>query len=63
MSELADIAAKIGVELRNRYTLEYVPTDQQRDGRFHPVVVKVIPPHGSPPLHAFWRRGYYAPSN
>jgi VWFA-related protein len=63
ISELPDIAAKIGVELRNRYLLGYIPTDQQHDGRYHPVVVKVIPPHGLPPLHAYWRRGYYAPSN
>jgi len=63
ISELPDIAAKIGVELRNRYVLGFIPTDQQHDGRYHPVVVKVIPPHGLPPLHAYWRRGYYAPSN
>ena len=63
ISELPDIAAKIGIELRNRYVLGYIPTDQQHDGRYHPVVVKVIPPHGLPPLHAYWRRGYYAPSN
>jgi Ca-activated chloride channel homolog len=63
ISELPDIAAKIGVELRNRYVLGFVPTDRQRDGRYHPVVVKVIPPHGLPPLHAYWRHGYYAPSN
>jgi len=63
ISELPDIAAKIGVELRNRYVLGYTPTDQQHDGRYHPVVVRVIPPHGLPPLHAYWRRGYYAPSN
>ena len=63
IAELPDIAAKIGVELRNRYVLGYIPTDQQHDGRYHPVVVKVIPPHGLPPLHAYWRRGYYAPSN
>jgi Ca-activated chloride channel homolog len=46
ISELPDIAAKIGVELRNRYVLGYIPTDQQHDGRYHPLVVKVIPPHG-----------------
>jgi Ca-activated chloride channel homolog len=63
ISELPDIAAKIGVELRNRYVLGYIPTDQQHDGRYHPLVVKVIPPHGLPALHAYWRRGYYAPSN
>ena len=62
ISELPDISAKIGVELRNRYLLGYVPTDQQHDGRYHPVVVKVIPPHGLPTLHAYWRRGYFAPS-
>jgi len=62
VDELPDIAAKIGVELRNRYMIGYVPTGQQHDGRYHPITVKVIPPHGLPPLHAYWRRGYYAPS-
>jgi len=61
MSEMPDIAAKIGIELRNRYVLGYSPTDQQRDGRYHPVQVKLIPPRGLPPLRAFWRKGYYAP--
>jgi len=61
LGELPDIAAKIGVELRNRYVLGYSPTDKQRDGRYHPVTVKIIPPHGLPPLHAYWRHGYYAP--
>ena len=53
--ELPDIAAKIGIELRNRYVLGYSPTDQQRDGRYHRVQVKVVPPRGLPPLKAFWR--------
>jgi VWFA-related protein len=61
-SELPDIAAKIGVELRNRYVLGYSPTDRQRDGRYHKVQVKMVPPHGLPPLRAFWRMGYYAPA-
>lgn len=62
LAELPDIAAKIGIELRNRYVLGYSPTDQQRDGRYHRVQVKVVPPHGLPPLHAYWRLGYYAPA-
>jgi Ca-activated chloride channel family protein len=62
ISELPDIAAKIGVELRNRYMIGFVPTDKQHDGRYHQLVVKVIPPHGLPTLHAYWRRGYFAPS-
>jgi Ca-activated chloride channel family protein len=62
-AELPDIAAKIGIELRNRYVLGYSPTDKQRDGRYHRVQVKMVPPHGLPPLKAFWRTGYYAPAN
>jgi Ca-activated chloride channel homolog len=62
-AEMPDIAAKIGMELRNRYIIGYTPTDQQRDGRYHPVQVKVTPPRGLPPLKASWRRGYFAPAN
>ncbi len=60
--ELPDIAAKIGLELRNRYVLGYTPAGHPRDGRYHTVQVKLVPPKGLPPLKAFWRRGYYAPS-
>ncbi|HYW43034.1 MAG TPA: VWA domain-containing protein [Bryobacteraceae bacterium] len=60
--ELPDIAAKIGIELRNRYVLGYSPTDRLRDGRYHHVQVKVVPPRGLPPLKASWRLGYYAPA-
>jgi Ca-activated chloride channel family protein len=60
--ELPDIAAKIGIELRNRYVLGFSPTDTQRDGRYHRVQVKVVTPHGLPTLRASWRLGYYAPS-
>jgi len=63
LSDLPDIAAKIGVELRNRYVLGYSPSDQQRDGRYHRVQVKVVPPHGLPPMRAYWRLGYYAPAD
>jgi VWFA-related protein len=62
-NDLPDITAKIGIELRNRYILGYSPANQQRDGRYRPVQVKVVPPRGLPPLKAFWRRGYYAPSD
>jgi Ca-activated chloride channel family protein len=64
VTELPDIAAKIGVELRNRYVLGYSPTDPHRDGRYHRVEVKVLPPRGLgiPKLSARWRLGYFAPS-
>jgi VWFA-related protein len=62
LSEMPDIAAKIGIELRNRYVLGYSPGNQPRDGRYHRVQVKLAPPHGLPSLKAFWRTGYYAPA-
>ncbi len=62
INEMPDIASKIGIELRNRYVLGYSPTAQTRDGKYHHVQVKVIPPRGLPPLKAFWRPGYYAPT-
>ncbi len=62
VSELPDIAAKIGVELRNRYVLGYSPTSQVRDGRYHTLQVKVVPPKGLPALRPYFRRGYYAPA-
>jgi VWFA-related protein len=62
VSELPDIAAKIGVELRNRYVLGYSPTSQVRDGRYHTLQVKVVPPKGLPAMRPYFRRGYYAPA-
>ena len=62
MVELLDIAARIGVELRNRYVLGFNPKDRANDGRYHKVNVKVMQPRGLPPLKAYWRTGYYAPA-
>jgi VWFA-related protein len=60
--ELPDIAAKIGLELRNRYVLGYSPTKAMRDGRYHRVDVKLLPPKGLPKMSAHWRTGYFAPA-
>ena len=62
LNELADIAAKIGVELRNQYVLYYTPKNEVRDGKYRHVLVKLAQPRGLPPLKAFFRVGYYAPS-
>jgi len=62
VNELPDIAAKIGIELRNQYILGYSPTNRQKDGKYRRVQVKLVQPKGLPPLRAFWRLGYYAPS-
>jgi len=62
LNELADIAAKIGIELRNQYVLYYSSTNQTRDGKYRHVNVKLVQPRGLPPLKAYFRLGYYAPS-
>ena len=62
LNELPDVAAKIGIELRNQYVLGYTPTNQERDGKYRRVQVKLVQPRGLPPLRAFWRLGYYAPA-
>jgi VWFA-related protein len=62
VNELPDIAAKIGIELRNQYILGYAPQNRERDGRYRRIQVKLVQPRGLPPLRAFWRMGYYAPS-
>jgi len=61
-ARLSDIAQKISVDLRNRYLLGYVPTNTERNGKYHVVEVKIIPPKGLPPVRAHWRTGYYAPT-
>jgi VWFA-related protein len=62
LNELPDIASKIGVELRNQYILGYSPQNRDHDGKYRRVQVKLVQPRGLPPLRAFWRLGYYAPS-
>jgi VWFA-related protein len=62
LSELPDIAAKIGMELRNQYLLGYSPQNQEKDGKYRHVEVKLVQPHGMPLLRAFWRMGYNAPT-
>jgi Ca-activated chloride channel homolog len=61
VNELPDIASKIGVELRNQYVLGYAPQNQEHDGKYRHVQVKLVQPKGLPPLRAFFKQGYYAP--
>jgi Ca-activated chloride channel family protein len=61
LNELPDIAAKIGIELRNQYLLGYAPVNQEKDGKYRRVKVQLQQPRGLPPLKAFFRLGYYAP--
>lgn len=61
-NELADVATKIGIELRNQYVLAYRPTNKTRDGRWRKIKVKLTPPKGLPHLNVFAKTGYYAPA-
>jgi Ca-activated chloride channel family protein len=61
-NELADVATKIGIELRNQYVLGYRPTRPGRDGKWRKIKVKLNPPKGLPPLHVYAKTGYYAPT-
>jgi Ca-activated chloride channel family protein len=61
-NELADVATKIGIELRNQYVLGYRPTNRTKDGHWRKIKVKLIPPKGLPHLNVYSKMGYYAPS-
>jgi Ca-activated chloride channel homolog len=61
-NDLADVATKIGVELRNQYVLGYRPAKVVRDGKWRKIKVKLLPPKGLPPLKVYARTGYYAPA-
>ncbi len=62
LNELPDVAAKIGIELRNQYVLGYISKNQTRDGKYRKVQVRLNQPRGLPPLRALHRQGYYAPN-
>jgi Ca-activated chloride channel family protein len=61
-NDLADVATKIGIELRNQYVLGYRPSKVVRDGKWRKIKVKLMPPKGLPPLRVYARMGYYAPA-
>jgi Ca-activated chloride channel family protein len=62
LNDLPDIATKIGMELRNQYVLGYHPSHKAHDARWRKIKIKLRAPKGLPPLTAFAKTGYYAPS-
>jgi Ca-activated chloride channel family protein len=62
LSDLPDIASKIGMELRNQYVLGYKPSNARHDGSWRKIKVKLAPPRGLPPLSTYAKTGYYAPA-
>jgi Ca-activated chloride channel family protein len=63
VNDLEDIVTKIAVELRNEYVLGYISSNEQHDGRWRKIRVKLNPPAGLPSLNVNAKSGYYAPSN
>jgi len=61
-NDLADVATKIGIELRNQYVLGYRPNNPGHDGKWRKIKVKLLPPKGLPPLRVYAKTGYYAPT-
>jgi Ca-activated chloride channel homolog len=59
-NDLPSVAARIAIELRNQYVLAYRSKNQNKDGKYRRVEVKVTPPAGIPNLKLHWRLGYYA---
>jgi Ca-activated chloride channel family protein len=62
LNDLPDIAAKIGMELRNQYVVAYRPSNGSRDGTWRKIKVKLTPPRGLPPLSVYAKTGYFAPA-
>jgi VWFA-related protein len=62
IAELPDVCQKVGIELRNQYVLGYRPKNQEKDGKYRKVQVRLQQPRGLPPLKATYRLGYYAPA-
>lgn len=58
--ELEDAITRIALVLRHQYSLGYVPLNEQRDGKWRKIRVRLNPPRGLPSLMVRAREGYYA---
>jgi len=61
LEDLPDIGRQLSRELRNQYVLGYSPGVTAADGKYHRVKLTLVPGDRGP-VHADYRRGYYAPS-
>ena len=61
VDEIPSLTENIARELRELYTLGYIPTNAGRDGSWRSVRVYVPMPPESPRLKVNYRHGYYAP--
>jgi Ca-activated chloride channel homolog len=61
LDEMASVAHRISIDMRNEYLLGFTPAGEQSDGKYHRIKVTVNPSDGTK-LNVFYRRGYYAPA-
>ena len=61
LKDVAPICEQIAREIRNQYTIAYIPTNRERDGSYRRVQVKASAP-GRGRLSIRTRAGYFAPS-
>ena len=61
-ADLEDMTTRIALELRNQYSIGYLPTNIKKDGQWHKIKVSVKPPRGLPSLKVQHKEGYYAVS-
>jgi len=57
---------RVARDLREQYTLGYIPSNPSRSGQWRSVRVEIIPPRGTPrttKLYATYRHGYYGPAD
>ena len=60
LREVRPICERIANEIRNQYTITYIPTNQQLDGTFRTIQVRAASPQGGG-LAVTTRAGYFAP--
>jgi Ca-activated chloride channel family protein len=53
---------KIALELRNQYVLGYHSTNEEKDGKWRKIRLKITPPKGTSNLSVLGQSGYYAES-
>jgi Ca-activated chloride channel family protein len=58
--EMEDAVTRIALVLRHQYSIGYVPLNEQRDGKWRKIKVRVNAPKGMPSLNVRAREGYYA---
>ena len=55
------MCVQIAQDLRNHYTLGYVPSNKKFDGTWRSIRVRVNPPSNFPKIQVRTKQGYFAP--